>query len=114
MLDHAALWETAQLLALRPRLVDLAALDGVELRPAEFAVLGEDPRGATPGQGESALALATERVAASVSALLEHGTPEVLRELYARRRAGYRAYVERYFHGSWEEAIQTWWREKTG
>jgi creatinine amidohydrolase len=112
MLDHAALWETALLLALRPRLVDLAVLDGMELRPAEVAVLGEDPRGATPGQGESALALATERVAASVNALLEHGTPEVLRELYARRRAGYRAYVERYFHGSWEEAIQAWWREK--
>ncbi|MFO7170243.1 MAG: creatininase family protein [Chloroflexota bacterium] len=113
MLDHAALWETAQLLALRPRLVDLSALDGAELRPAEHAVLGDDPRGATPGQGESALALATERIALSVQALLEHGTADVLRELYARRRAAYRSYVERYFRGSWEEAIQEWWRERT-
>lgn len=114
MLDHAALWETAQLLALRPRLVDLAALDGLELRPSETAVLGEDPRAATQGQGESALALATERIAASVRALLAGGSSEVLRELYARRRAGYRAYVDRYFHGSWEEAIGAWWRERTG
>jgi creatinine amidohydrolase len=113
MLDHAALWETAQLLALRPRLVDLAALDGKELRPAECAVLGDDPRGATSGQGESALALAVDRIAVSVAALLDGGTPDVLRELYARRRAGYRAYAERYFRGSWEEALATWWREKT-
>jgi creatinine amidohydrolase len=113
MLDHAALWETALLLALRPRLVDLAALDGAELRPATTAVLGDDPRAATAGQGESALALATERLAVSVAALLNRGTPEALRELYARRRAGYRAYVERYFRGSWEEAIQAWWRERT-
>lgn len=113
MLDHAALWETAQMLALRPRLVDLAALDGRALRPSETAVLGDDPRGATPGQGESALALATERIAASVGALLAGGSAEVLRELYARRRAAYRAYAERYFHGSWEQAAAEWWREKT-
>jgi creatinine amidohydrolase len=108
MLDHAALWETAQLLALRPRLVDLAALDGRTL------VLGEDPRAATSGQGESALALATERIAISVGTLLAGGSPDVLRELYARRRAAYRSYTERYFRGSWEEAINAWWREKTG
>jgi creatinine amidohydrolase len=114
MLDHAALWETALLLAIRPRLVDLAALDGAELRASDHAVLGDDPRGATPGQGESALALATERIALSVATLLEQGDPDVLRELYARRRAAYRGYVDRYFQGSWEEAIQSWWREKTG
>jgi len=76
-------------------------------------VLGDDPRAATAGQGESALALATERIAVSVAALLTSGSPDVLRELYARRRAGYRSYTERYFHGSWEEAIDAWWREKT-
>ncbi|MEN9935525.1 MAG: hypothetical protein RLZZ387_2104 [Chloroflexota bacterium] len=113
MLDHAALWETALLLALRPKLVDLAALDGAELRPATSAVLGDDPRAATAGQGESALALATERIALSVGALVSHGSPDALRELYARRRAGYRAYAERYFRTSWEQAIADWWREKT-
>jgi creatinine amidohydrolase len=113
MLDHAARWETAQMLALRPRLVDLDALSDAPLHPSTSAVLGEDPRGTTATQGESALALATERIVVSVGALLHHGGPDVLRELYARRRAGYRRYVERYFQGSWDEAIRAWWRERT-
>ncbi len=113
MLDHAAHWETAQLMALRPRLVDLDALDNAPLQPATSAVLGDDPRRATASQGEAALTLATERIVVSVGALLAHGRPDVLRELYARRRANYQAYVERYFHGSWEEAIQAWWGDKT-
>ena len=112
MLDHAAHWETAQLMALRPRLVNLDALHDSPLHPATSAVLGDDPRRATPSQGEAALALATERIVVSVGALLAHGRPDVLRELYARRRATYQGYVERYFRGSWEEAIQTWWSER--
>jgi creatinine amidohydrolase len=113
MLDHAAHWETALLMAIRPRLVDLDALEPGPLRPATSAVLGEDPRRATPGQGEAAITLATDRIAASVAALLAHGGPDVLRELYARRRAGYQRYVERYFRGSWEDAILAWWHERT-
>jgi creatinine amidohydrolase len=112
MLDHAAHWETALLMALRPRLIDLDALGPGPLHPATSAVLGDDPRRATPGQGEAALALATERIAVGVAALLSHGSPEILRELYARRRATYQHYVERYFQGSWEEAINAWWHEK--
>ena len=113
MLDHAGLWETALLLAIRPRLVDLATLDGADLDPAKHAVLGDDPRGANQRQGESALALATEQLVVSVNALLASGTADGLRELYARRRAAYRTYVDRYFQGSWEEAILAWWHEKT-
>jgi creatinine amidohydrolase len=112
MLDHAAHWETALLLALRPRLVALHALDAAPLHPSTSAVLGDDPRLATPGQGESALTLATERLVVGVDALLHHGGPDVLRELYARRRATYQQYVDRYFRGSWEEAITDWWGEK--
>lgn len=115
MLDHAAHWETALLLALRPRLVALEALEalgGAPLHPATSAVLGEDPRRATAGQGESALALATERISSAVGALLRHGGPDALRELYARRRATYQRYVERYFRGSWEDAIQAWWHDR--
>jgi creatinine amidohydrolase len=113
MLDHAAHWETALLLALRPRLVDLDALDGEALQPAKHAVLGGDPRRATVGQGESALRLATERIAVGVEALLHHGSPAILRELYARRRAAYQPYVDRYFKGSWEDAIMAWWSDRT-
>lgn len=112
MLDHAAHWETALLLALRPRLVDLDTLDEAPLHPATSAVLGGDPRRATTGQGESALRLATERIAVGVEALLRNGSPAVLRELYARRRAAYQHYVDSYFHGSWEEAMQAWWADK--
>jgi creatinine amidohydrolase len=114
MLDHAAHWETALLLAVRPQLVDLDRLGPAPLAPATSAVLGEDPRRATPTQGEAALRLATERIVVSVGALLTHGGPDVLRELYARRRASYQRYVDQYFRGSWEEAIQAWWREQAG
>jgi creatinine amidohydrolase len=116
MLDHAAHWETAQLLALRPQLVALDTLDGLDmgqLHPASSAVLGKDPRRATPTQGESALALATERITICVGALMAHAGPDVLRELYARRRAGYQSYVDHYFQGSWEDAIQAWWSDRT-
>ncbi len=109
MLDHAAHWETALMLALRPRLVELGRLDPAPLHPASSAVIGADPRRATAGQGESALMLATERIATGVQSLLQHGGPAVLRELYARRRASYQQYVDRYFRGSWEEAIEAWW-----
>jgi creatinine amidohydrolase len=112
MLDHAAHWETALLMAIRPKLVALDALGAAPLHPANSAVLGDDPRRATPTQGDAALALATDRITASVTALLTHGGADVLRELYARRRAGYQRYVERYFRGSWEEAILAWWHER--
>lgn len=113
MLDHAAHWETALLLALRPHLVDLDTLGAAPLQPGTSGVLGADPRRATPKQGESALALATERIVVCISALQQRGEPEVLRELYARRRAGYQSYVDRYFQGSWEDAILAWWNERT-
>ncbi|HRC77827.1 MAG TPA: creatininase family protein, partial [Kouleothrix sp.] len=41
MLDHAAHWETALMLALRPKLVDLTALAPAPLDPSTSAVLGE-------------------------------------------------------------------------
>lgn len=113
MLDHAAHWETAVLMALRPHLVDLDALGPAPLHPHTSAVLGQDPRRATPSQGQAALSLATERISIGVAALLAHGGPDVLRELYARRRAGYQRYVDRYFQGSWEDAILAWWSEQT-
>ena len=113
MLDHAAQWETALMLALRPRLVALDTLDKGVPPLATTAVLGQDPRGATPTQGESALALATARLATAVRALFEANARASLGELYARRRARYHQYVAAYFRGSWEDAILAWWRERT-
>ncbi|KAB8140479.1 creatininase family protein [Chloroflexia bacterium SDU3-3] len=113
MLDHAAHWEVAQMLAIRPRLVDVAALGEGPLPPAITGVLGNDPRAATPSQGESALVLATESLVGAVRALLENHSHASIRELYARRRRVYQRYVETYFRGSWEEAAQAWWADRT-
>lgn len=112
MLDHAAHWETALMQALRPKLVDVDQLP-LELVPATSAVLGQDPRGATASQGEAALTLATDRISTSVRALLSHGNSAMLFELYSRRRAGYQRYVNKYFRGSWEDAINQWWHDHT-
>lgn len=111
MLDHAAHWETAMLLALRPRLAALEVLDGQEITLATTGVLGADPRSATAPQGEAALRLATERIVLSVRALQDFDGADILRELYARRRTFSKDYVERYFHGSWEAAVEAWWRD---
>lgn len=113
MLDHAALWETSQLLALRPELVDLDALGAGPLRRAATAVLGQDPRGASASLGERALGVGVEKVASGVAELLAQRDPAPLHALYERRRALYRPYLEKYYHGSFEDAIQAWWRDYT-
>ncbi len=112
MLDHAAHWETALMLALRPRLTALEVLDGQLIDVGTTGVLGTDPRSATAPQGEAAIKLAIERIALSVRALQTRGGADILRELYARRRMFSQEYVERYFRGSWEDAIAEWWREQ--
>ncbi|MBC8161508.1 MAG: creatininase family protein [Roseiflexaceae bacterium] len=114
MLDHAAHWETALMLALRPKLVALNTLREGPTTLIDTAVLGDDPRGATLTQGESALALAAGQLTTAVRALLSgNNGQDSLRELYARRRARYQSYVDTYFRGSWEAAIDVWWKEKT-
>lgn len=112
MLDHAALWEASQLMALRYELADLDALGSGPLKTASSAVLGRDPRGhASPSLGERALGLAVEKIVKAVEQLRVDGNPAPLRALYAQRRARYQAYTERYYRDSWEQAIQTWWDE---
>jgi creatinine amidohydrolase len=111
MLDHAAHWETALVMSVRPRLAAVEQLDGLALEVGTTGVMGDDPRSATAGQGESALRLATERLTLSVQALMDGSPHAILRELYLRRRATQQAYVDRYFRGSWEEAIHAWWRD---
>jgi creatinine amidohydrolase len=112
MLDHAAHWETALIMAVRPRLAAVEELDGLALEVGATGVLGDDPRSATAGQGESALRLAADRLTRSVHALRGEGGRDILRELYHRRRTSQQEYVDRYFRGSWEEAIHAWWRDQ--
>jgi creatinine amidohydrolase len=115
LLDHAGRWEASQMLALRPELVDLHALGEGALPPAaESAVLGDDPRQASADQGEALLERALAAWSGWMELLLATRDPAPLYQLYGERREAYREYVQRYYQGSWEEAIQAWWRERTG
>jgi len=108
MLDHAGRHETAQLLAVRS---DLARLDLFEEgAPAHNAVLGEDPRLATPQQGEQLLSDGVQ----SWQSALELWTVPIIQQFYLRREKGYRPYRAEFFKESWEQAIADWWRQRSG
>lgn len=115
-LDHAGRWETAQLLATHPSLVDLRALmRALDQHPAghvaDLGILGELPMSATAGSGEVVIVQALDAIAQWV-ALLQSGDAQPLREFYARRRAQYQPFMERYFNGSHEDAAAAWWHER--
>jgi creatinine amidohydrolase len=116
-LDHAGRWETAQLLATRPELVDLRALArALEQYPAghvaDLGILGELPLSATAAGGEVVIEQALDALARWVMLLLQGNDPQPLREFYARRRAQYQPFLDRYFNGSHEEAAAAWWSER--
>jgi creatinine amidohydrolase len=110
-LDHAARWETAQLLTVRPDLVHLEKFPGM-IGARQVAVLGEDPRHANREEGEAVTQEALRAWAAWIDQLLREREPERLVRWYEQRLAGYDDYVRRYYSGSWEEAIQKWWSSK--
>lgn len=117
LLDHAAQWETSQLLALRPDLVRLERLDALlgdaaGSRVAESALLGADPRqSATPAAGERILAEALDAWQRALVGM----TPAWLADFYAARRADYNHFVARYAaDGDWDAALDRWWAERTG
>ncbi|MCU0490083.1 MAG: creatininase family protein, partial [Chloroflexaceae bacterium] len=103
MLDHAALWESSQMLSLRPELVDLDRLGDEPLHPASSAVLGRDPRAqASASLGERVLTMAVERIVRAVEQLRTDPNPGPLLALYRERRRRYQSYVKRYASGTWE------------
>jgi len=115
LLDHAGGWETSQLLHFRPDLVELTALPPGSLPPVgEVSVLGDDPRKASAGQGQAIVERGLQSWATWIKRLLGGQALEDLRDLYSRRMAFYQAYLDRYYHGSWEAAIEAWWKERTG
>jgi creatinine amidohydrolase len=111
LLDHAGRWETAQLLASHPELVQLERFPGM-LGPAQVAVLGEDPRLATRVEGEAVLARAAETWSTWLTRALTDEDPAWLNAFYARRAAAYAGYKERYYTGDWETALLHWWNDK--
>lgn len=111
MLDHAGLWESSVLLALRPELVDLAALGEGPLNPAESGIVGRDPRLTASGSiGVSALNLAVERIVVAVRELLQRGDPAPLHALYAQRLELLQPHIAR-FGDDPERSTAAWWRE---
>lgn len=108
LLDHAGRWETAQLLALRPELVDTGILpEAVTAR--RDAVLGEDPRLGSAKEGEAIIDRALETWSEWVRELLATADTAFLREFYNGRRKSYGQYVQTYYSESWEQAILDWW-----
>ncbi|MFZ4507345.1 MAG: creatininase family protein [Fimbriimonas sp.] len=105
-LDHAARFETSQLLAIRP---DLVRLDAIQtLDPKQSAILGEDPRDGSAGEGMQLLDDAVE----AWSHWVQTANQAELREWYAARQDAYQPYVEQYFRESWEQAMNNWWASK--
>lgn len=117
MLDHAGHWETSLLLATHPELVDMRRLQrAVEAFPAghiaDLGILGDVPLStATAASGEIAIEQAISAIDQLVTMLLTSGDPAPLHAYYARRRAAYARFLERYFEGSWEDAAASWWRD---
>jgi creatinine amidohydrolase len=116
-LDHAARWETAQMLATHPELVDLRQLSrALTEYPAghiaDLGILGELPVAATAASGEVVIEQALDAIEQWIRLLLQTDDPQPLGEFYARRRALYQSFVERYFSGSYEDAAAAWWSER--
>ena len=108
LLDHAARSETAQLLAIRPELVNVSALPA-NTDAKHAAVLGENPRLASAEEGATLLERALSTWTEWVNELVVTPDTEFLRGFYERRKRDYAPYVKTYFVDSWEQAILDWW-----
>jgi len=104
LLDHGGRWETAQLMALRPELVDVATLDG-QLTPKKSGVIGEDPRCA---KAEEAAAL-TNRALDVWANWVQQPDIRAIERFYVRRIKTHAEYLEKYAALSWEQAAKAWW-----
>jgi creatinine amidohydrolase len=111
-LDHAARYETSQMLAVQADLVDLSGLPD-HPKPMDHAVLGEDPREASAEEGERLMQQALGAWHGWLNRAASAQGDAWLRQHYATRRQAYARYVDRYYRESWEQALRDWWRERT-
>lgn len=107
LLDHAGKWETAQMLALRPELVDLSKVRE-PLSPKNSGVLGEDPRCAN---AEDARKVVEQALDLWVN-WVEQPDRRSIERFYVRRIKAVQDYLEEYAALSWEQAIREWWDKK--
>jgi creatinine amidohydrolase len=111
LLDHAARYETSQLMALGP---DLVRLDRLAEGAAQNAgVLGESPRLASAAEGLALLEAGLAGWETLIREALSTGEPQKLLDFAKRRISANDAYVERFYRGSWEDAIEGWWTART-
>lgn len=108
LLDHAAKVEASQLLFVRPDLVDLSKAKE-EVVPHRDGVLGESPCRATAEEG----ARLTEAGLAAWSSWIAEADPGSLEMHYRVAFDGLQAYVDKYYTGSWEEALLRWWADRS-
>ena len=106
-LDHAARFETSQLLAIRPELVRIELICDSE-SPIESAILGEPPKFGSGDEGVQLLKAGLEAWQKWISSASRADLRNHYNDVFDR----YSTYVERYYKGSWEEAILSWWKEK--
>jgi len=107
LLDHAAHNETSQLLAIRPDLVHLEDLPN-EPTSQETAVLGENPRLGSVAEGEELLRLGLDSWIRWIDTAGFDELTTYYRQVFDR----YESYVSTYYKGSWEDAIQDWWKDQ--
>jgi creatinine amidohydrolase len=107
LLDHAAHFETSQLLAIRPDLVHLDLLAAGAHPAHDSAVLGDEPTLGSAAEGSELLESALTSWVAWLNA-----SAEELETHYKGVFDRYAPYMDAYFQGSWEEAMKRWWAEK--
>ncbi len=107
LLDHAGRWETAQMLALRPDLVDLSTLNG-QITAKKDGVLGEDPRCAKADEAKQV----SERALEVWVKWVQEPDIRSIERFYVRRIKAVADYLEEYAALSWEQAIREWWEKK--
>ena len=107
LLDHAAHYETSQLLAIRPDLVRLAELPD-DAKSTDTAVLGDSP---ALGSADEGIILLNRGLAAWRD-WIQSGTFESVTQHYRLLFDRYEPYVDAYYKGSWEDAIKEWWKDQ--
>ena len=84
--DHAGMWETSLMMAIRPELVDLSAMPAnlpTLERLAKFCVMGQDPISkATAEKGGRAIEHIAQRLAAVLERALDEHSDRAFEEVY--------------------------------
>lgn len=100
--DHAGMWETSLMMAVRPELIDLAAMPAglsVIERLKKYGVMGKDPVAkADAGLGEKAVLHIVENLARAVNTVLEEGDDRAFEDVYRKHEQALSIFSTRIIH----------------